>query len=80
MRGMTSPPATLTLTGRRLASTRMVMTMKIKCPHCGSDDFTNFDFDGGIDGEDIAQIYSCLSCDKTFYVIYECVRIEKEDE
>ena len=54
--------------------------MKIKCPYCGSDDFTNFDFDGGIDGEDIAQIYSCLSCDKTFYVIYECVRIEKEDE
>ena len=54
--------------------------MKIKCPYCGSTNFTNFDDYGGVDGEDIVQCYSCFDCGKPFYVVYECVRIEEEDE
>ena len=78
MREVTSPPATLTLTGRRLVNMRRNMTMKIKCPYCGSEDTDNFDVIGGYDGEEIVQLACCFDCDKTFRVVYECVRVEKE--
>ena len=53
------------------------MTVKIKCPYCGNEEYEIYDTRGG-NGETIQELYACFDCDKQFSVIYVVDCIEKE--
>ena len=73
-------PVSQTPTGPPLANTRrMTMAIKIRCPHCNSDDYETYATTGG-DGAEFAELCECYDCGKQFRVIYKPNRIVKEDE
>ena len=53
------------------------MAIKIKCPHCNSDDYETFGTTGG-DGAEFAELCECYDCGEQFRVIYKPDRIVKE--
>ena len=78
--GRTSPPVSSTASAPRLVKLTIwkeMITMEIKCPYCGSEEYEVYDTCGG-NGENVQELCACLDCDKQFSVIYVVDCIVKE--